>query len=63
MRGMIRQGLVYGSGLLVAVLLCERSLFASIAVAAPEIDASSVSIALGALAAGVLILRARSRSK
>ena len=63
MRGMIRQGLMYGSGLLVAVLLCERPLFASSVVPAPEIDSSSVSIALSALAAGVLMLRARSRSK
>jgi len=63
MRGMIRQGLMYGSGLLVAVLLCESSAFASVNVAAPEIDSSSVSIALGALTAGVMILRARARSK
>jgi len=63
MQGIIRQGLIYGSGLLVAVLLCERPLFASFAVPAPEIDASSISMGLGVLAAGVLILRARSRSK
>lgn len=62
MHGMIRQGLMYGGGLLVAVLLCEPSVFASTATA-PEIDASSVSMGLGVLAAGVLILRARSRSK
>jgi hypothetical protein len=63
MRRRIGQGVMYGSGLLVAVLMCGRSVFASASIQTPEIDSSTISVGLSALAAGVLILRARSRSK
>jgi uncharacterized protein (TIGR03382 family) len=50
-------------GLAVLVHAAGVNLYASIPVAAPEIDGGSVSAALGLLAAGVLMLRARRSSK
>ena len=63
MRQAIERLLMYGSGLFVVVLLLGASLSASSQVSAPEIDGGTMSTALGVLAAGGLILRARFRSK
>ncbi len=53
----------YGLGLLTLVLSLGTQLFAATAAPAPEIDASSMSAGLGLLAAGILIVRSRMRSK
>ena len=53
----------YGLGLLTLVLSLGTRLFALAPVQAPEIDASSMSAGLGLLAAGVMIVRSRMRSK
>ena len=53
----------YGLGLVTVVLSLGTQLFAGRPVQAPEIDASSMSAGLGLLAAGVLIVRSRMRSK
>jgi hypothetical protein len=53
----------YGLGLLTGVLSLGTRLFALELAQAPEIDASSMSAGLGLLAAGVLIVRSRIRSK
>ena len=54
---------MYGLGLLMAVLSLGTQAFAGTPVNAPEIDASSMSAGLGLLAAGVMIVRSRIRSK
>lgn len=53
----------YGLGLLVIVHSLGASLLAGAVSVAPEIDAGSITAGLGLLAGGVLILRARRRSK
>jgi len=53
----------YGLGLLMIVHSLGRNVLAGLTVPAPEIDAGSVSAGLGLLAGGILILRARRRSK
>jgi hypothetical protein len=53
----------YGLALLIAVLSVGSHLMAAVTINAPEIDGSSLSVGLGLLSAGVLILRARRRSK
>jgi hypothetical protein len=53
----------YGLGLLVIVNALGASLVAGAVPAAPEIDAGSLAAGLGILAGGLLILRARRRSK
>lgn len=51
-------------GLVVAVVLAANApLLATSTVNVPEINASSISAGMGLLTAGVLILRARRRSK
>jgi hypothetical protein len=52
----------YGCGLLVLVLSASVEIFAAVA-PAPEIDGGSLATGLGVLAASVLIIRARMRSK
>jgi hypothetical protein len=53
----------YGLGLLLIVHSLGRNVLAGFNVPAPEIDAGSLSAGLGLLAGGILILRARRRSK
>jgi hypothetical protein len=56
-------GVAYSLGLLLIVFSVGRNLLAGIVASVPEIDAGSVSAGLGLLAGGLLILRARRRSK
>ena len=51
-----------GYGFLIMVLSSGSHLLAAEAVVAPEIDGGSISVGLGILTAGILILRARGRS-
>jgi hypothetical protein len=53
----------YTLGLLLILFSAVRNLLAGTATAAPEIDAGSISAGFGLLAGGLLILRARRRSK
>jgi hypothetical protein len=53
----------YGLGILTVVLSLGTRLFAGGTIQAPEIDASSMSAGLGLLAAGIMIVRSRMRSK
>ena len=46
-----------------AVLACEAPLYATIVTDVPEISPGSLSAGLAALAAGVLVVRARWRAK
>ena len=63
MRSGIRRVCGYGCGLLMLVYSIERNLLATVTPVVPEIDAGSISAGLGLLAGGILILRARRRSK
>jgi|SoiMethySBSTD1v2_1073268.scaffolds.fasta_scaffold1968544_3 hypothetical protein len=53
----------YGLGLLTIILSLGAPLFATVITPAPEIDASSISAGLGVLAAAIMIVRSRMRSK
>jgi hypothetical protein len=53
----------YGLGVVALVLAVQGQAFAGVIPQAPEIDGSTVSAGLGLLAAGVLIVRSRMRSK
>jgi hypothetical protein len=61
MRASLIRGALYGAGLLAMVLSIHVGLAASISVAAPEIDGSSLTAGLSLLTAAVLIVRSRSR--
>jgi hypothetical protein len=63
MRARLIEKTTYGLGLLTLVLSYSPQLFAGIANPVPEIDAGSMSAGLGLLAAGILIVRSRMRSK
>jgi hypothetical protein len=63
MRAQCIEKATYGLGLMTVVLSLGTPLCATVVTQAPEIDAISVSAGLGLLAAGVLIVRARMRSK
>jgi hypothetical protein len=56
-------GGAYTLGLLLILFSGGSTLLAGTVSAAPEIDAGSISAGLGLLAGGILILRARRRSK
>jgi hypothetical protein len=53
----------YGIAGLIAVVSIGSPLLAAVALPVPELDGSSVAAGLGVLTAGILILRARRRSK
>jgi hypothetical protein len=53
----------YGLGLVTLVVSFGTQLLAGTPQQAPEIDATSMSAGLGLLAAGILIVRSRMRSK
>lgn len=64
MRSAMMRGSLHGLGLAIAVLSIVSSAHASISTAGvPEIDGSAIPAVLGMLSAGVLMLRARRRSK
>ena len=54
---------VHALGLLTLVSSFGTHLFAGAALQVPEIDATSMSSGLGVLAAGILIVRSRMRSR
>jgi hypothetical protein len=56
-------GGAYTLGLLLILFSAGSNLLAGTVSAAPEIDAGSISAGFGLLAGGILILRARRRSK
>ena len=58
----VRMG-VYGLGVMTLVLAFQPGLLAGGAIPAPEIDAASISAGVGLLAAGILIVRSRRRTK
>jgi hypothetical protein len=59
MRGSILRVSAYAFGLLLTVCSMPATVVASSTVGVPEIDGTGIVTALGALAAGVLLLRAR----
>ena len=63
MRSTIGRVCLYSCGLLMLAFSIEGNLLATVTPAVPEIDAGSISAGLGLLAGGILILRARRRSK
>ena len=63
MRSHVARVCGYGLGLLTMVIAIERELLAGQVPVVPEIDGASISAGLGLVAACVLILRSRRRSK
>jgi hypothetical protein len=63
MRQRIARACLCGLGLLMIVDSIGANLLAAVPPQAPEIDGGSLATGLGLLAAGILILRARRRSK
>jgi len=63
MRARLMEKATYGLGLITLVASFGTQVFASTPRVAPEIDATSMSAGLGLLAAGILIVRSRMRSK
>jgi len=63
MRSRMARMFAYGLGVTTILVAVQRHLVAGSTANAPEIDASSISVAVGVVAAGVLILRSRRRSK
>jgi hypothetical protein len=63
MRSHIARAACYGLGVVALVLATQSQAFAGAQIQTPEIDASTLSSGFGLLAAGLLIIRSRSRSK
>jgi hypothetical protein len=63
MRVQLMKKATYGLGLLTLVSSFGTQLFAGAPLQVPEIDATSMSSGLGVLAAGILIVRSRMRSR
>ncbi len=63
MRAHVARVCGYGLGVLTLILAIQRHLLAGLTPTTPEIDGASISAGLGLVAAGVLILRSRRRSK
>ena len=53
----------YGVGVIALVLAVQGQAFAGVVTQAPEIDGSMLSAGFGLLAAGVLIVRSRMKSR
>jgi hypothetical protein len=53
----------YGLGIITILAATANQALAGLTTPAPEIDGASISAGLGILAAGILILRSRRRSK
>ena len=63
MRSQLVHAVWYGIGVVAMVLAIQGQAHAGLPTDAPEIDGSTLSAGFGLLAAGVLIVRARMRSK
>ena len=63
MRLQIVRAAWYGVGAIALVLAAQGSAFAGSVIQTPEIDGSTLSAGFGLLAAGVLIVRSRMKSK
>jgi MYXO-CTERM domain-containing protein len=53
--------LTLGLGVILAVAALTGSAYAGLTPSVPEVDASSITAALGVLSAGILVMRARRR--
>jgi len=53
----------YGLGVITLLVATQSRVLAGLTVSVPEIDGASISAGLGVLAAGLLILRSRRRTK
>ena len=53
--------LMYGFGVMLALVLTASGAYAGIVPAVPEIGADSIAAGLGVLSAGIMVLRARRR--
>ena len=53
----------YGLGIITLLVATQSRVLAGLTVSVPEIDGASISVGLGVLAAGLLILRSRRRTK
>ena len=63
MTGWVRRVCLCSVAMVAVLRAVEAPLFATVAPAVPEIDATSMSAGLALLAAGILIVRSRPRSK
>ena len=63
MTGWVRRVCLCSIGMVAVLRAVEAPLFATVAPAVPEIDPTSMSAGLALLAAGMLIVRSRRRSK
>jgi MYXO-CTERM domain-containing protein len=63
MRSRLARVCGYSMGVLTLIVAIQRQLLAGVPNPAPEIDGASISAGLGLVAACVLILRSRRRSK
>jgi hypothetical protein len=63
MRSRLARVCGYGLGVLTLIVAIQRHVLAGGPVTAPEIDGASISAGLGLVAACVLIVRSRRRSK
>ena len=63
MRARVTGLFAYGLGVITMVVAIQQRIFAGITPAAPEIDGASISAGLGVLAASILIVRSRRRTK
>jgi len=63
MRARVAAICAYGLGLITLLVATQGQVLAGRTVSTPEIDGASISAGLGVLAAGILILRSRRRTK
>jgi hypothetical protein len=63
MRSGLTRVVTFGVGVITMVVAIQQHIFAGTVPSAPEIDGASISAGLGVLAAGILILRSRRRTK
>lgn len=63
MRARVSGICAYGLGVITLLAAFQSQIFAGNLSPAPEIDGASISAGLGVLAAGILILRSRRRTK
>jgi MYXO-CTERM domain-containing protein len=63
MSGWVRRVCLCSVALIAVLRAVEAPLFATVAPAVPEIDSTSLSAGLALLAAGILVVRSRRRSK
>ena len=63
MRTLIARVALYSFAVLMLVVMAQRSLLATLTPSAPEVDSSTLSAGVALVAAGVLIVRSRMKSK